>query len=114
MKHVILAIFILIAVQPVQASLCAMDMDMDMDMDHGAQHEMETDRSHPDCCDNDKQDPTGSCDPQLHCGAAPASAAMLDLGPDSATIPLAGQPPSFKNRPLSPSFDSPPFRPPIS
>jgi len=110
MKHVILAIFILIAVQPVQASLCAMDLDMD----HGAQHEMDTDRSHPDCCDNDKQDPTGSCDPQMHCGAAPASLAVLDVSADSATIPVAGHPPSFKNRPLSPSFDSPPFRPPIS
>jgi hypothetical protein len=112
MKHVILAIFILIAVQPVQASLCAMDMDMGME--HGAQHEMDTDGSHPDCCDNDKQGPSGPCDPQMHCGAAPAGVAVLDLGPDSATVPVAGLLPSFRTKPLSPSFDSPPFRPPIS
>ena len=110
MKHVILAIFILIAVQPVQASLCAMDMGMD----HGEQHEMDTESSHPDCCDDDKQGPSGSCDPQIHCGAAPASVAVLDLCTDSASVPVAGQLPLFKNKQLSPSFDSPPFRPPIS
>jgi len=105
MKHVILALLILFAAQPVQASFCSMDMnmgDMDMSMDDS------------DCCNHEQPDSSDSCDPKMHCGAAPAGVAVLDAGLDSRAVPLSGLLPSFKNRPLSPSFDSPLYRPPIS
>jgi hypothetical protein len=107
-KQVILAILIVIAAQPLQASFCAMDMGQT------AQHLMDVDGSDSDCCNHDQPGSTDSCDPQIHCGAAPAGVAVLDAGLDSRAVPLSGLLPSFKNRPLSPSFDSPLYRPPIS
>ncbi len=117
MKHVILALLILFAAQPVQASFCSMDMnmgDMDMSMDHVMQQTMDGDGSDSDCCDHDDTDTSHSCDSPAHCGAAPAGAAVLDAGFDAGTVLIAGRLPSFKNGPLSPSFDSPLYRPPIS
>jgi hypothetical protein len=117
MKHVILALLILFAAQPVKASFCSMDMnmgDMDMGMDHVMQQESDAPYSGSDCCNHEQPGSTDSCDPQLHCGAAPAGVAVLDASLDSRAVPVNGLLPSFKNRPLSPSFDSPLYRPPIS
>ncbi len=108
MKQVILAILIVIAAQPLQASFCAMDMGQ------VEQQTMDIDSPHSDCCDQDQPGSSDSCDPLMHCGAAPAGVAVLDAGLDSRTIPVSGLLPSFKNRPLSPSFDPPLYRPPIS
>jgi hypothetical protein len=108
MKQLILAILIVIAAQPLQASFCAMDMGQDM------QQTMEVDSSGSDCCNHDQPGFSDSCDPLMHCGAAPAGVAVLDAGLDSRAVPVSGLLPSFKNRPLSPSFDSPLYRPPIS
>ena len=117
MKQVILAILIVIAAQPVQASLCSMNMDMgdmNMGMDHVMQQAPEAPCPDADCCDHDDTDTSHSCDSPAHCGAAPAGVAVLDASLDSRAVPIGGLLPSFKNRPLSPSFDSPLFRPPIS
>ena len=117
MKQVILAILIVIAAQPVQASLCSMDMtmsDMNMAMDHVMQQAPELPCHDADCCDHDDSDTSHSCDSPVHCGAAPAGAAVLDAGFDAGTVLIAGRLPSFKNGPLTPSFNSPPYRPPIS
>jgi len=108
MKQVILALLIVIAAQPLQASLCAMDMGQEV------QHLMNAGGADSHCCDHEQPDSTDSCDPQMHCGAAPAGVAVLDAGPDSQSAPVAGLLFSFKNRPLSSSFDSPLYRPPIS
>jgi hypothetical protein len=117
MKHVILALLILFAAQPVQASLCSMDMnmgDMDMGMNHVMQQTTDVDGSDSDCCNHEQPGSSGSCDPKMHCGAAPAGVAVLDASLDSRAVPISGLLPLFKNRPLSPSFDSPLYRPPIS
>ena len=107
-KQVILAILIVIAAQPLQASVC------EMDMGQIAQHMMDFDSSDSDCCSHEQPGSSDSCDPLLLCGAAPAGVAVLDAGLDSGTVPVSGHLLSFKNRPLSPSFDSPLYRPPIS
>ncbi len=75
---------------------------------------MDFDNSDSDCCDHEQPGSSDSCDPLMHCGAAPAGVAVLDAGLDSRAVPVSGLLPSFKNRPLSPSFDSPLYRPPIS
>jgi len=108
MKQVILAILIVIAAQPLQASFCAMDMGQDM------QHAMDVGGSGSDCCDHEQPGSTDSCDPLMHCGAVPAGVAVLDAVLDSQAVPVSGNLPSFKSRPLSPSFDPPLYRPPIS
>ncbi len=108
MKQVILAILIVIAAQPLQASFCAMDMDQEV------HHSMDSGGSDPGCCDHEQPDSSDSCDPQMHCGAAPASVAVLDAGLVSHAIPVTGLLASFNDRPLSPSFDFPLYRPPIS
>jgi hypothetical protein len=108
MKHVILALLIVIAAQPLQASFCSMDMGQ------AAQHMMDTEGSGADCCNHEQPDSSDSCNPQMHCGAAPAGVAVLDAGIFSRAVPVSGLLPSFKNRPLSPSFDLPLYRPPIS
>jgi len=107
MKQVILAILIVIAAQPLQASVCAMDMGQDM------QHAMDVGGSDPDCCDHDQPE-SSDCEPLMHCGAAPAGVAVLDAGIVFRAVPLIGQLPLFRTGPLSPSFDAPLYRPPIS
>lgn len=107
-KQVILAMLIVIAALPLQASAC------EMDMGQITQQAMDIGSSHADCCDHEPPGSSDSCDPLLHCGAAPAGVAVLDAGLDSRTVPVTGHLPSFKNQPLSPSFDSTLYRPPIS
>jgi hypothetical protein len=117
MKHVILALLILFAAQPVQASFCSMTLNMSdliMGMDHVVQHAPNAPRPDADCCDHDDTDTSQSCDSPANCGAAPAGAAALDAGFDAGTVFIVGRLPSFKNGPLTPSFDFPPYRPPIS
>ena len=107
-KQVVLAILIVIAAQPLQASFCGMDMSQ------VAQHMMDVGGSDSDCCDHQQPGSSDSCDPLMHCGAVPAGVAVLDATLDSRTVPVTGNLPWFRNRPLSPSFDSPLYRPPIS
>ena len=107
-KQVVLAILIVIAAQPLQASFCGMDMGQ------VAQRMMDVGGSDSDCCDHEQPGSTDSCDPLMHCGAVPAGVAVLDTTLDSRIVPVTGNLPWFRNRPLSPSFDSPLYRPPIS
>lgn len=107
-KQLILALLIVIAAQPLQASLCTMDTGQSM------HHAMDAGGSDADCCDHEQPDSSNSCDPLMHCGAAPAGVAVLDATFDSPTAPVSGLLPSFINGPLSPSFDPPLYRPPIS
>ncbi len=99
---------ILIAAQPLEASACAMDMGQ------VTQQAMDVDSSDPDCCNHEQPGSSDLCDPLMHCGAVPAGVEVLDAGLDSRTVPVSGHLLSFNNRPLSPSFDSPLYRPPIS
>ena len=117
MKYVFLAIFVLIAAQPVQVSFCSMDLntgDMNMGMDHVMEYPPGVADADENCCDHDNTDTSQSCDSPTHCGAASAGVAVIDAGFDAGTVLIAGRLPSFRNGLLTPSFDSPPYRPPIS
>ena len=117
MKNVILALFVLFAAQPVQASFCTMDLNMgnmNSAMDHVMQHAVDAPVPDVDCCEHEDTDTSRSCDSTAFCGATPASAAVLEAGLKSGTVLMVRRLPLFKNSPLTPSFDSPPYRPPIS
>ena len=122
MKNVILALFVLFAAQPVQASFCTMELNMggmnmgnmNSAMDHVMQHAADAPVPDVDCCEHEDTDTSRSCDSTAFCGATPASAAVLEAGLKSGTVLMVRRLPLFKNSPLTPSFDSPPYRPPIS
>ena len=115
MKYVLLAIFVLLAAQPLRASLCDMCNDQgttqgphgDMhggNMDHGNMQDM-------DCCDHDSND---SCDSMSHCGACTASVIALDASlVVSVHTTASRQYLSDSGEPLN-QFKPPPFRPPIA
>ena len=118
MKYVLLAIFVLFAAQPLQASWCDMcdgqgttldshDGMHDGDMDHG-------DMSDMDCCDSDPAKPMDGCNSMSHCGACTAGVVTLDANMAAFVFTVASRqylPDS--GEPLS-RFKSPPFRPPIA
>jgi len=118
MKYVLLAIFVLLAGQPLQASTC--------DMDHGqgtshSQHgnmldgPMDDDAgSKMDCCDQDPEDTSDGCNSMSHCGACGAGLAVVSPSTIN-TIFISGSQQYFSasNEPSNISF-SPPFRPPIA
>jgi hypothetical protein len=112
MKNVILALLIVFAAQPVQASFCSGDIDMadmKMAMDHVMQQTTDA-----DCCDHTDSDSSQSCDSQAVCSSASSAAAVLAAGIDLETVFVIGLLPSFSSGALTPSFDSPLYRPPIS
>ena len=70
MKYVFLAIFVLIASQPVQVSSCDMH-ESEQTSQHGS-HDMDHgDGQGMDCCDHDPSVPSDTCDSVFHCGACP-------------------------------------------
>jgi uncharacterized protein involved in copper resistance len=113
MKYVLLAIFVLIAAQPLQASEC------DMHNGQGATEGLHADMNHNDmqdmdCCDSESQDSMHQCDSMSHCGACTAGVVALDPHVAiAAFMASTNQYLSDTGKPLS-HFNSPPFRPPIS
>jgi hypothetical protein len=118
MKYVFLAIFVLIAAQPVQVSGC--DMHQSQEISHGGHSEMPSHDMNDsggagiDCCDPDPSVPAGECDSMAHCGACTAGV----MGIYSATANLVfsvvcRQYAIDSNAPLN-NYSSPPFRPPIA
>ena len=116
MKFVLLAIFVLFAAQPLQASPCDMcdgqssghsqhgDM-LDGDMDHG---DMDM-----DCCDHDPTDSSDGCGSMSHCGACTAGLTAISPSAYRAFFNSGSlQFPMVTNKSLS-RYSSPPFRPPI-
>jgi hypothetical protein len=71
MKYVFLAIFLLFAAQPMQASSCDMH-DSQQTSHHGSQDMDHGDGQNMDCCDQDPSVPTDNCGSIFHCGACPA------------------------------------------
>ena len=117
MKHVLLAIFVLLAAQPLQASFCDMcdaqeqtheqHGDMNGDMNHGDMQDM-------DCCDDDPAKPIDGCDSMSHCGACTAGVVTLNANMINAVYSISSR--QFlpdSGEPLT-RFKSPPFRPPIA
>jgi hypothetical protein len=117
MKFVLLAIFVLFAAQPLQASAC--DMQNGQDTKH-SQHDNMSDGPMDDhapgmeCCDNDSDDSDDGCDSMSHCGACATGLAALNPSTLKTIyssnlqrhFPIAG---GILSRPCSP-----PFRPPIA
>ena len=117
MKFFLLAIFVLFAAQPVQASACNMCAGQDTGhSQHDNMHDgpMDDDAQNTDCCDHDSDDPDDGCDSMSHCGAC--ATALVAISPsvlNPAFIPNLQQHLPVTNEILSRS-GSPPFRPPIS
>lgn len=113
MKYVILAIFVLLAAQPMQVSSCDMH-DAQQTSQHGSHDMNQDDMGSMDCCDQDPSMPSDGCDSIFHCGACPTgvmafSSITLNVGFKSNArlyLPDTGEPLS--------SFISPLFKPPIA
>jgi len=113
MKYIFLAIFVLFAAQPFQASSC------DMHDAQGISHTQHGDKqdhnmADMDCCDHDPADSSDNCDSMSHCGAGSAGFATMDSSlvnvAYTAPLPLHF---AYSSQALS-KFNSPPFRPPIA
>ena len=112
MKYVFLAIFVLIASQPMQLASCDMH-DSQQTSQHGS-HDMNNDGGQSmDCCDHDPSVPSNNCDSLTHCGASLTGAMAFSTFTVNAIfktntrlyLPDTGK--------LLSSFNPPPFKPPI-
>jgi hypothetical protein len=112
MKYVLLAIFVLFAAQPVQASAC--DMHDGQSSAHSQHGNMHDNSDHGiDCCDNDGADVGDGCSME-QCGTCPAG--LSAVKPSVVNVIFnsdSEQYISASNAPMC-RFSSPPFRPPIS
>jgi hypothetical protein len=118
MKYVLLAIFVLIAAQPMQVSSC--DMQASQETSHSGHknnHDgpmQDNNGSGMDCCDHDPSTPSDNCDSMSDCGACTAAVVTINSSTVNAVfglssrlyLPDTGEPLSI--------FNSPPFRPPIA
>jgi hypothetical protein len=117
MKYLFLAIFVLLAAQPFQASYCDMQESQEAPQSgHGMQHGSmaDADGTGMDCCDHDPSTPSDSCDSMSQCGACVS--AVFAINPSTVITIFNVDSRLYSadiNEPLS-SFSSPPFRPPIS
>jgi hypothetical protein len=113
MKYVFLAIFVLLAAQPMRVSPC--DMHAPQQTSHHGSHDMDNDHGKGmDCCDHDPSVPADGCDSMSHCGACPSavmafsSVTFIMLSLNNSRMYLADT-----GEPLS-KFDPPLFKPPIA
>lgn len=113
MKYVFLAIFVLIATQPVQVMSC--DMHDSQQTSQNAHHDMGHDGGQAmDCCDHDPSMPTDQCDSMSHCGAGTAGAAAFNSLPVNVSFKTVSRLYLHDTgEPLS-RFNPPPFKPPIT
>jgi len=119
MKHVVLAMFVLIASMRVQASSCDMHDEMPagamtshahhagMDMDMDEQPAM-------DCCDDSQDAMSGNCESSMDCGACAGSMSALH-SVSSPFLPRAkARLQAQVDGPTNSKSHSPPLRPPIA
>jgi hypothetical protein len=113
MKYVLLAIIVLIASLPVQASSC--DMHTSQGTSH-SQHGDMLDKSDMDmdCCDQDPLDQSDNCDPMSHCGASASGVVTIDSSPVNVAFASGLRHVITDSTHTANRFDSPPFRPPIA
>lgn len=118
MKYVVLAIFVLIASQPMQVTSCDMHESQQTsqhgsnkmdhgDMDHGDGNDM-------DCCDHDPAVPSDNCDSMVDCSACTAAVMAFSIFTIDTIFKVDSQMylPDIEE-PLS-RFNPPPFKPPIA
>ncbi len=112
MKYVLLAIFVLFAAQPLQASFCDMHDAQGTELSpHGNMHH--GDMQDMDCCDQDSAD-MDQCGSMSHCGACtPGDVALDAYQANLSFLTKACLNTLDTGEPLN-RFKSPPFRPPIS
>ena len=121
----LLAIFVLLAAQPLQASFCdmcadqkAMHSGMASDEEHG--HDMHAGMDHGDdsqamdCCDDESAAGDDHCATMAHCGACPTGNAAVSPSIAAVMISTAKMKLDFSSDPPVYQNSSPPFRPPIS
>ena len=113
MKYVFLAIFVLLAAQPMRAASC--DMHASQQTHQHGSHGMDTDHGKGmDCCDHDPSAPSDGCDSMFHCGACPAGVMAFNsftvntvfITDSRLYLPDTGKPLSKSDPPL--------FKPPIA
>ena len=113
MKYVLLAIFVLFAAQPLQASPCDMfDGQNTGHSQHGDMHD--GDMQDMDCCDHEPADTGDSCGSMSHCGAC--TAGVMAINPSVVNAIFSTNSRQYLHdtgEPLN-RFNSPPFRPPIA
>jgi hypothetical protein len=112
MKYVFLAIFVLIAAQPVQAKVCDMnDAQNSGHSQHGSMHD--TSDTGMDCCEGDASGMDENCSME-QCGTY--AAGMTAIKPSLLNLVFNTGSQQFISAVDAPmhSSSSPPFRPPIS
>jgi len=113
MKYVFLAIFVLIATQPVRVLSC--DMHDTRQASHSVSHGMNHDHGQDmDCCDHDPSVPSDNCDWVSHCGAS--STGVMAFSSIAANLIFKSNSRLYlsdANEPLN-RFKSPPYKPPIA
>jgi len=113
MKYIVLAIFVLFAAQPLQATSCDMHDAQDTSQSqHGQMHE---DEGHAmDCCDDDPADSSDHCGSMSHCGACTAAVVAIDTSPLNVFFAASSYQHLANSGMHQSKFYSPPFRPPIA
>jgi len=118
MKFILLAIFVLFAAQPLQASSCDMSNGQDTGhSQHGSMSDKQMDHENMqdmDCCDQGPADMGDGCGSMSHCGSCPAGLAVIH--PAAFGTFFDSSPQQFFSKGNEPPnrIDSPPFRPPIA
>jgi hypothetical protein len=113
MKYMFLAIFVLIASQPLQAAVC--DTHDAQNTTHSQHGDMHDDNSEGmDCCGDDAADSGDGCGSMSHCGACPTGLVAVKPSLVNAIFNTDSQQYLMvANKPLY-RFSAPPLRPPIS
>jgi hypothetical protein len=118
MKFILLAIFVLFAAQPLQASPCDMGTGQDKGhSQHGNMNDTLVDHENMqdmDCCDQDPNETGDGCGSMSHCGSCPAGMAVIHPVAFGAVFDSNTQPLFNKGNEPPSRFGSPPFRPPIA
>ena len=111
MKYIFLAIFVLLAAQPVQAESC--DMQDGQSNPHSQHGNMQDNDNHGmDCCDKSPTDTDKGCESMDQCGAV----ALAAVKPSNVSVLFNTTSQSYLAFSEAPAYriSSPPFRPPIS
>jgi hypothetical protein len=112
MKYVLLAIFVLFAAQPLQAS--PYDMCDGQNSGHSQHGDMlDSDMNDMDCCDDDPVDSGDGCGSMSHCGACTAGVTAINPSVTNAIFSTSSRQHSPDTGDPLNRFNPPPFRPPI-
>ena len=118
MKFILLAIFVLLAAQPLQGSVCDMFDDQKTDhSQHGDMLDAPMEENHGqgmDCCDHDPAGTGDGCSFMSHCGVSTTGLAAVNPITFNVIFNTSSrQYPPGTSEPIN-RDNSPPFRPPIA